>query len=111
MSAVRSTASFDEKLKEYGLAQKSQQIKEKGWTTMAAFAMSCGYNPESTTDDKFVTKVIGPLCGGWDGQGEEPVLANNIRQLYWECLQSVIADTRHKHDYTMEDQPRPVSGP
>ena len=75
---------------------------------MGSFAVSCGWNPEGASEVIFNEKVIAAVCGAWKPEEPEPPLAPNLRQLYWECLQAVVADTRHKHDYTVNDVPRPL---
>ncbi len=112
MSTLRSELAFEEKLKDFGLADKKTRFDDKGWKTMGALAVSCGYNPEGVPDAKVTDVIVRHICE-WDGAPprEEPVSANNIRQLFWECIQAFIADTRYRHDYAMamDDVSRPVN--
>ena len=109
MSVIRSEAAFDELLLNFNIqAPHVGKLKGKGWRTMGGFAVSCGWNPEGASEAVFNEKVIAMVCGPWKPEEPEPPLAPILRQLYWECLQAVVSDTRHKHDYTLNDVPRPL---
>ena len=109
MSVTRSEPAFNEVLMNFHIEEPcAGKLKEKGWRTMGAFAVSCGWNPEGATEKVFNETVIAAVCGTWIPGESEPPLAPNLRQLYWECLQAVVADTRQKHDYTLNDMPRPL---
>ena len=94
MTHIYSEAVFQSKLHEYGLDGLWSRFQGKGWSTIGAFAVSCGYNPQNVTDAILLEKMVKHICN-WNGAGEEPTLANNTRRLFWECLQSVVAE---KHD-------------
>ena len=51
-AVIRSTAAFDERfVKCEVFGQVARAIKDEGWTTMGAFAVCWGLNPESVTDE------------------------------------------------------------
>ena len=106
---IRSEAAFDERLVEFGvIGDVAKSIKEKGWTTMNSFLFACGFNPKAETDDTLKEMVIKKVTNAKEGDKEEHILANNLSQLYWECTQAMIADTRYRHDHSMADVPKPL---
>ena len=110
MTAMRSEAAFKEKLREFGLEGSWHAFTGKGWRSVGAFAMSCGFNPESVTDAVLSERVIRKICA-WDGRGDEPLLANNIRQLFWDCVQCFLADTRNRYANRPEEYVEHFSEP
>ncbi len=97
MSAVRSTEVFREKLVKFGLDGFQTRFDNKGWNTISAFAFSCGFQCEAVTDRMLIDTVIAPFTA-CNGAPPEPVVANNFRQLFWDCIQAHMADTRAQYD-------------
>ena len=98
---IRSEAAFSDMLQTFGLKAQVEKFKTAGWTSIGAFAVSCGFNPEKADDAKVTTEIIKAILD-WEPRPEgppEPKLANNLRHLFWECSNAFIADTRYRHDY------------
>ena len=98
---IRSEAAFSAMLQTFGLKARVEKFKTAGWTSIGAFAVSCGFNPEKADDAKVTTVIIKAILD-WEPRPEgppEPKLANNLRHLFWECSNAFIADTRYRHDY------------
>ena len=75
---------------------------------MNAFVFACGFNPEAVTDDTLKDMVIKKVTNAKEYDKEEHILANNVRQMHWECTQAMVADTRYRHDHSMSDVPKPL---
>ena len=100
---IRSEAAFSALLKSFALDDEpmAKKFKDAGWSSIGAFAVSCGFNPEKTDDSK-VNGVILKTLVDWDGSDPgtpAPQFTNNIRHLFWECSNAFVADTRYRHDY------------
>ena len=104
MSHIQSQAVFRQKLRDFGVESLQSRLINKGWDTIAAFAAAVTFNPEHSTEELFTTKVVQPVLA-WNGQGDEPRYANNLRQLFWDCIQAKLADTRAKYDVRSEGAP------
>ena len=76
-------------------------------TTIGSMASSCPWNPEHTTDEMVRTNVVMRVFG-WDGVGNEPALASNLKNLLWDCAQEYLQDTRNRHDPRLKDVPAPM---
>ncbi len=110
MSHIQSEAVFQSKLHAFGLDGFWGRFRGSGWTTIGAFAVSCGYNPEQVTDAQLLATVVRPLTL-WNGTGDEPFNAKNFRQLFWDCIQAHLADTRQRYDPRAEDMPIRMAEP
>ena len=90
---------FRQKLFDFGLEGFWSRFQTRGWTTIAKFAVSCGYQCESVPDAALITTVVRPITL-WDpdAQPQEPHNVNNFRQLFWDCINAHMADTRAKYD-------------
>ncbi len=97
MSHAHSEGVFETMLQKFGLTTSKAKFEEKNWKTIAGFVVSCGYNVEQVQDQTLVTKVVTHVCS-WNGNGDEPLVTNNIRQLFWHCCQAHLADTRAEFD-------------
>ena len=108
MSVMRSSAAFADKVRGFGIeGDQAKAINDK-YKTIGAFVVCCGYNAERVTDEMLIDKVVKETCG-WSGTPPEPAYANNVRQLFWECLNMQMADTRYRHESCADEAPRPIN--
>ncbi len=91
MSHAQSEGVFQSLLDRFGLIARKAKFDNKRLFTIPAFAVSCGYNFENVPDSDLLTKVVGHVLD-WDGNGDEPLQTNNIRQLFVHCAQAHLAD-------------------
>ena len=105
---MRSSAAFADKVRGFGIeGDQAKAINDK-YKTIGAFVVCCGYNAERVTDEMLIDKVVKETCG-WSGTPPEPAYANNVRQLFWECLNMQMADTRYRHESCADEAPRPIN--
>ncbi len=97
MSHAQSEGVFQSLLDRFGLIARKAKFDNKRWSTISAFAVSCGYNVENVPDSALLTKVVGHVLD-WDGNGDEPLQTNNIGQLFVHCAQAHLADLRSEFD-------------
>ena len=71
---------FEQKARDLGLQDCIKKFKELNIGTIGAMASSCSWNPESTTDT-FVKEKIMMKVLNWNGEGDEPKMATNVKQL------------------------------
>lgn len=87
-----------------GLEDKLQRLKDCHLNTIGAMASACSWNPENTTDAMVKTNVVMRVCQ-WDGNGNEPQQSSNLKNLLWDCVQEYLQDTRNRHDPRLKDVP------
>ena len=86
------------------LHDKFQQLTACNLTTIGAMASACSWNPGHTTDAMVKTNVVMRVCQ-WDGTGNEPPQASNLKNLLWDCVQEYLQDTRNRHGPRLRDVP------
>ena len=94
--ASQSEGVFVSLLTRFGLHDFKAKFVSKGWTTISLFAVSCGYNVDNVPDATLVATVAKHILD-WQGDAE-PILTNNVRQLFVHCAQAHLADLRSEFD-------------
>ncbi len=110
MTHVRSEEVFKQKVAAFGFDAYQTGFENKSIRTISALAVSCGYQCENVPDADLVDKVIKPVSG-WNGNGNEPLNFNNFRQLFWDCIQAHMADTRAQYDPRAMNLPARMASP
>ncbi len=110
MIHVRSEEVFKQKVAAFGLDAYQTGFENKSIRTVSALAVSCGYRCENVPDADLVDKIIKPVSG-WNGNGNEPLNFNNFRQLFWDCIQAHMADTRTQYDPRAMNLPARMASP
>ncbi len=103
-SHCTSEAVFASLLQRFGLDGLKPKFDEKSWKTISSFAVTCGFNTDDINDDALKRVVVRHVCA-WDGEGSEPMLTNNIRQLFIHATQAHLADLRAEFDPRGTDAP------
>ena len=107
---MKSAAAFDDKLIGYGFLEEDRKKITAKWKSICRCVVCCGYNAEQVTDEQLINKVVkGIPQKTWEGENE-PEVADQVRQLFWECLNMHMADTRHRHEACADEAPRPING-
>ena len=75
-SRIHCTKTFEQMVRNLGLEDKLQRLKDCHLNTIGAMASSCSWNPENTTDAMVKTNVVMKVCQ-WDGNGNEPQQSSN----------------------------------
>ena len=103
-SHIHCPKTFEQMVRNLGLEASIAALAGCNLTTIGSMASSCSWNPEQTTDDMVRTKVVMPVFA-WGGNGNEPALASNLKNLLWDCIQEYLQDTRNRHDPRLKDVP------
>ena len=87
--ALDSKVCFNNRAVKRGLRSVLEEMQNKGWDTMGAFAFRAKYVPGSQDDTSFVTKVVIPLLGA-----EDLPLEPTLRRLHFEAYTLAIAESQ-----------------
>ena len=95
---TQSQSVFDKRIQDFGLETYKANMHAKGWKTVGAFATCCGFNPDKVEETDFKEHIVKKMIPSWNGLDDEPAHVNNFRQLFFDCLQANMAETRARHD-------------
>lgn len=99
--ALESEAVFFARLKAVGLGDEVvAKFREKGWTTLGAFAFSSSYTPGQTDDAPFKEVLRAVLA---EPEGPQAAL---VRRVFFEAYTMAAADLKKRIEKTDEDPPR-----
>ena len=99
--ALESDAVFFSRISALGLSEEvAGRFREKGWTTLGAFAFCSAYTP-GQADDAAFQPVLQFLVGEADGAD-----AALVRRLFFEAYTMAAADLKKRIEKTDEDPPR-----
>ena len=106
MAALDSTAVFEQRVRDLGLAKVWPKLEARRWTSHGAFAFACSTGPAgNVAADDFRAEVLTPLfeLAAGDPLPEE---TSFLRRLFFESNALAMQDMRSRAERTDADPPR-----